>query len=171
MKNSFDEILKKKWENIQFPIDDDHRNEMITLLDQQNRRRTGLFWWFGGIGGSIVIIAAVILLASRNEAIDHQMPVQPSANAQQEVMAQKNELDSEKQIPGSVQTIENDVVNEEILNSSKQDNSSEIDDVNEASIHDSKQINSSENNITQNNSSKSVLKQNTIAGSTNQKNE
>src|SRR5687768_8526 len=119
MKNSFDEILKKKWENIQFPVDDDHRNEMITLLDQHNRRRTGLFWWFGGLGGGIVIIAAVILLASRNELTDQQMPVQPSANAQQEVMAQKNELDGEKQIPSTGTATENDA-NEEILNSSKQ---------------------------------------------------
>lgn len=87
MKNSFDDILKKKWEALQFPVDNDHRDDMIRLLDQHNRRRTGLFWWFGGIGGGIVIIAATILLINRNNT-SGQIPVSPSKNVEKEIVQQ-----------------------------------------------------------------------------------
>lgn len=95
MKDSFDDILKKKWEEFHFPVDNDHRNDMIRLLDQQHRRRTGLFWWFGGIGGGIVIMAAIILLINRNPS-GEQAPVTPSKkHVGKEIIAQNIEKTEE----------------------------------------------------------------------------
>lgn len=55
MKNRFDDILKRRWEQIQFPVEDTHRNEMIQLLNRNKRRKTGFIWW----GSGVVLLLAI----------------------------------------------------------------------------------------------------------------
>ena len=74
MKDNFDDNLKKKWEEFHFPVDEDHRKEMIALLDQHKRRRTGLFWWVSGLGGA-TIIASFILFLNKTESVAPAQPV------------------------------------------------------------------------------------------------
>lgn len=62
MKDNFDDILKNKWEQIHFPVDEKHRQDMISLLDNQKRRRTGLLWWWTGLGSAVVAIATLMIL-------------------------------------------------------------------------------------------------------------
>lgn len=50
MKETFDDILKRKWEAQSFPVDQTDRENMIALLDAQKRRRIAPFWWIGGLG-------------------------------------------------------------------------------------------------------------------------
>lgn len=59
MRNNFDDILKRKWEQQSFPVDESHREEMIRLLEQQPKRKPLLFWWLGSLG---VIGCSVALL-------------------------------------------------------------------------------------------------------------
>lgn len=49
MKENFDDILKRKWEEKHFPVDETHRAEMIQLLNGKKRRRIIPIWWFGGV--------------------------------------------------------------------------------------------------------------------------
>lgn len=74
MRNNFDDILKKKWEEFHFPVDEDHRNEMIAMLDQHKRRRTGIFWWLSGLGG-VILLASFILFMIEPET---NTPAHPS---------------------------------------------------------------------------------------------
>lgn len=49
MNEPFDDILKRKWEAQQFPVDESHRQDMIALLDGHKRRRVLPFWWISGL--------------------------------------------------------------------------------------------------------------------------
>ncbi|MEO6132055.1 MAG: hypothetical protein ABIQ02_09410 [Saprospiraceae bacterium] len=49
MSNNFDDSLRRKWEEKHFPVDDQHRKDMITLIEANRRRRIGVFWWLGGL--------------------------------------------------------------------------------------------------------------------------
>ncbi len=81
MNNSFDDQLRKQWEEKHFPVDDQHRNEMISLLDA-NRRKKGIFWWFGGLAIAISIAGGILYM---NKEIKVQSPVLPSP-----VISEKN---------------------------------------------------------------------------------
>ena len=50
MKEEFDDILKRKWEEQHFPVDEGHREDMIALLDGKKRRKMIPIWWLGGLG-------------------------------------------------------------------------------------------------------------------------
>ena len=63
MKENFDDILKRRWEERQFPVDDVHRQEMAKLLKGDNRRRGFIFWWLGSIA---IAIAAGYLIWMNN---------------------------------------------------------------------------------------------------------
>jgi hypothetical protein len=59
MSDDFDNKLRDKWEQKQFPVDDNHRQQMIALLDAQQRRKRGIIWWFGGAGIAIIGIGLI----------------------------------------------------------------------------------------------------------------
>src|SRR5688572_5488678 len=81
MKDNFDDILKKKWEHFHFEVDDQHRKDMIQLLDQSKRRRTGLFWWLSG-SASILAVAILILVIKQPIASPQQLGAsQPPAHS------------------------------------------------------------------------------------------
>lgn len=81
MSNSFDDQLRKKWEEIHFPVDDQHRNEMLQLLET-NRRKKGIFWWFGGLAIAVVIGSGLLYLNNENkiQAPESPAPVAPAKN-------------------------------------------------------------------------------------------
>jgi len=64
MKDNFDDILKRKWEEQHFPVDESHRADMIELLNGNKRRRAFPFWWAGGLG--VLLLAAGLLLLTRD---------------------------------------------------------------------------------------------------------
>jgi hypothetical protein len=66
MKEEFDDILKRKWEQQYFPVDESHREDMIALLDGKKKRKAVPFWWIGGLGMA-AIIAGFFLLADSVE--------------------------------------------------------------------------------------------------------
>lgn len=61
MKENFDDILKRKWEEQHFPVDEQHRADMIALLDGQKRRRIIPFWWLGGLGLAAIVAGYFML--------------------------------------------------------------------------------------------------------------
>ncbi len=61
MKENFDDILKRKWEEKQFPMDEKHRSEMIELLNDKNRRGIFPFWWLGGLIVATVVVGFFFL--------------------------------------------------------------------------------------------------------------
>lgn len=54
MKENFDDIIKRRWEERQFPVDDTHRQEMAKLLEGDKKRRGIIFWWLGSIAAVMV---------------------------------------------------------------------------------------------------------------------
>ena len=74
MKENFDDILKRRWEERSFPIDDGHRTEMIEHLNNQKHRRAFPLWWFGGL--AIVLMTGGFILYT-------QMGTPPVENIQQ----------------------------------------------------------------------------------------
>jgi hypothetical protein len=86
MKEDFDDILKRKWEEQRFPVDDDHRQQMIALLDGKKRKRIIPFWWLGGLGLS-ALVAGYFMVNSRetpsaglNKPAFESMEIKPSGN-------------------------------------------------------------------------------------------
>ncbi|MEP6796085.1 MAG: hypothetical protein ABJB16_17275 [Saprospiraceae bacterium] len=84
MNNSFDDQLRQKWEEKHFPVDDQHRNEMISLLET-NRRKKGIFWWFGGLAIAVAVVGGMWYLDNQNKL---QVPVLPPS-----VATEKNNVD------------------------------------------------------------------------------
>ncbi len=62
MSNNFDDLLREKWEEKHFPVDPDHRHEMIDLLEKNSRRKVGFFWWMGGLLMAVSVMSAVFYL-------------------------------------------------------------------------------------------------------------
>ena len=60
MKDNFDDIIKRRWEERQFPVDETHRQDMAKLLEGDNKRRGFIFWWLGSI--AVVSVVAGYLL-------------------------------------------------------------------------------------------------------------
>jgi hypothetical protein len=55
MKENFDDIIRRRWEEQHFPVDDAHRQEMERLLEGDKRRRGFMFWWIGGLAVTMLI--------------------------------------------------------------------------------------------------------------------
>ncbi len=91
MSNSFDDQLRKKWEEKHFPVDDHHRNEMISLLDT-NRRKKGFFWWFGGLAIAAAIGGGLFYL--NKDKI--QAPVLPAPVVTEQIVDDEAELPKAK---------------------------------------------------------------------------
>ena len=136
MKDNFDDIIKNKWEQFHFPVDEDHRRDMISLLDQNKRRKTGLFWWIGGIGSAIVLMAVVILISSSQPTSAPNTEEKPVLNSSgtteyaenektntelkdgriNEVNEIRDHLGNEHQPPVSPQAAENDFTSGNLTN-------------------------------------------------------
>ncbi len=67
MKDKFDDILKRKLEQQHFPVDENHRKDMIDLLDRQPKRRFLPFWWTASIALLLVMAGIYFLLPSQDD--------------------------------------------------------------------------------------------------------
>ena len=85
MKDNFDDILKSKWEQFHFPVDDKHRQDMIALLDNQKRRRKGLLWWWTGLAGVVVAVAFILYWQQTNGSDKAMVPMQSSSVSEKQV--------------------------------------------------------------------------------------
>ncbi len=74
MKENFDDILRRRWDERRFDIDTDHREEMIHLLDGQTTRRIVPFWWIAGAGFLILSIGLWFFLARSGSLSPHHPP-------------------------------------------------------------------------------------------------
>lgn len=103
MNNNFDDILREKWEEKQFPVDPVHRQQMLDLLEKNNRRKPLIFWWLGGLL-MMVVMAGFIFLLNNNQIAKEDLHPTPSTLKEQNydvaqfdesrVEANKNELAS-----------------------------------------------------------------------------
>src|SRR5688572_12548495 len=98
MKEEFDDILKRKWEEQHFPVDEGHREEMIALLDGKKRRKMIPIWWLGSLGMAAIIAGYFLALqgGSRTAALDktvtenHEVQTSGEANQQSDVLNTEN---------------------------------------------------------------------------------
>lgn len=67
MKDRFDDILKRKFDQHIFPVDENHRKDMIDLLDRQPKRRLLPFWWAGGIALLTVVAGLYFMLTPADD--------------------------------------------------------------------------------------------------------
>ncbi len=67
MKNSFDDLLKRKLEQQHFAVDENHRQDMVDLLDNQKRRKPFPFWWLGSFI-ALAVFAGLLFLNKNDEA-------------------------------------------------------------------------------------------------------
>lgn len=111
MKENFDDIIKRKWEHMQFPVDENHRADMIQLLDQQKRRRGVFFWWLGGL--LIVIVAGSMFLLSPNQGNDQE------ANTFNSAQTDLNATTTTKTAPQQLSTVGESKANQQIDNTSE----------------------------------------------------
>ncbi|HEY3385539.1 MAG TPA: hypothetical protein VGK46_03450 [Saprospiraceae bacterium] len=98
MKEEFDDILKRKWEEQHFPVDESHREEMIALLNGKKRRKMIPIWWLGGLGMAAIIAGYFLTIqgGSRTAALDktvtenHEVQTSGEANQQSDVLNTEN---------------------------------------------------------------------------------
>lgn len=111
MKENFDDILKRKWEQKQFPVDEGHRAQMLELLDKKDRKRMFPFWWLG----SLVVVAglsAYFFFQSPQTASQNAPAItseEPASNAEQTIGQQPVQDDQ-------AQTLVNQPSNNETAN-------------------------------------------------------
>jgi|GEM_PF-1475833 len=91
MKDNFDDILKRKFEEHHFPMDDTHRTEMIEFLHGKKRRGVLPLWWLG----SLVIVASLAGYFFFIEQ-DSQQPTQPHQNDEIQKIPPMSESQSTK---------------------------------------------------------------------------
>ena len=89
MKENFDDILKRRWEERSFPIDESHRAEMIELLNNQKRRRAFPFWWIGAL--AVVMLAGGLLLFTKGGSVSPES-LQRSNDEHQATPSGKTEI-------------------------------------------------------------------------------
>jgi hypothetical protein len=95
MKENFDDILKRRWEERQFPVDDIHREEMAKLLERDKKRRGIIFWWVGSM--AVIMIAGYFIWMNAN----------PKGEVKAEVKSEvKNEVKSDADVKSEVRTDE-----------------------------------------------------------------
>ena len=82
MKENFDDIIKRRWEERQFPVDDAHRQDMAKLLEGDKRRRGFIFWWLGSI--AVAIAAGYLIWMNINSNPD---PAKPAPVATENIAA------------------------------------------------------------------------------------
>lgn len=80
MKTNFDDILKRKLEQQHFPVDQNHRAEMIDLLNNQNTRKPFPFWWLGGL--VLVITIAGVYFSTLSNTVEQETKEQNSNELQ-----------------------------------------------------------------------------------------
>ena len=102
MKNSFDDQLREKWEEKYFPVDEQHRQQMLELLDTNSRRKTGMFWWFGGL--LLAVMVGGYILFNNQALTPNEGP--PSD--------QLNSTESTEQFTQQQNTIDNDENNDNV---------------------------------------------------------
>ena len=75
MKNNFDDLIRQKWEEKQFPVDEQHKQDMLELLDSSDRRKTGIFWWLGGLALTLMIVASLMYINNIDTTTNPAVPL------------------------------------------------------------------------------------------------
>jgi len=75
MKNNFDDILREKWEEKFFPVDDHHRQQMLDLLEANARRKNGIIWWLGGLVLAVTIGGIILFINQDSTTTGPSTPV------------------------------------------------------------------------------------------------
>lgn len=74
MKKTFDDIIRRRWESRSFEVDDQHRQDMIQLLEDKQKRRAIPFWWWGGGIGVMALAIGLFLLSTGGGAPTNSKP-------------------------------------------------------------------------------------------------
>jgi hypothetical protein len=99
MKENFDDIIRRRWEAQQFPVDEQHRQDMARLLEGEKKRRGFVFWWYGGAAVALLLAAALWKFNSpsavdmprteNTESTEKYNEVQAKAKVENEVVLSK----------------------------------------------------------------------------------
>ncbi len=155
MKENFDDILKRRWEERSFPVDDGHRADMIELLNKQKRRRAFPFWWFGGL--AIVLMAGGFFMYTQKSAPPVEN-IRQSKDAKQSTASdrteiaggkEENQLHENELTKSSLSATNENETNSAIENAAEQGSqlSSTIGNQSEKKAHTSKSSNTKKNNV------------------------
>jgi hypothetical protein len=77
MKENFDDIIRRRWEERPYPVDPEHREEMTIVLDEQKRRKGFPFWWLSGL-----VLMLAIGVFGIMEMRDHKVEAKAKAEAE-----------------------------------------------------------------------------------------
>lgn len=100
MKENFDDILKRKWEEKHFPVDQGHRADMSALLDQQDRKKPFPFWWLGGL---LLVALVAGLYFTMPQTVDVQ-EIEPAAKEWLEAKPAKDQNAPDAVVPSTDMT-------------------------------------------------------------------
>lgn len=75
MKETFDDILRRRWEEQHFPVDESHRDAMREMLHRKEKKRGFLWWWLGGT--AVVMTMAWWLLTDTQSLQAPAVPAVP----------------------------------------------------------------------------------------------
>lgn len=89
MKENFDDIIRRRWEAQQFPVDDVHRQEMARLLEGEKKRRGFIFWWIGGLAVTLLIGFALWIFSAPR--VKDQPRTEYTENTEKEAKAKTEE--------------------------------------------------------------------------------
>jgi hypothetical protein len=91
MKNNFDDLIREKWEEKQFPVDEQHRQDMLELLESNGRRKTVVFWWIGGLAVTLMIVASLMYLNRNDTTTNPSVPMPSNSQQQTDSFTQNSE--------------------------------------------------------------------------------
>ena len=154
MKEDFDDILKRRWEERSFPVDDGHRADMIELLNKQKRRRAFPFWWFGGL--AILLLAGGFFMYTQKSAPPVEN-IQQSKDSKQSVASDEIEIAAGKE---ESQSHENEIRKSSLSAANNSKSNSVIENVGEQG-----------NQLSSTNGNQSAKKAHSSKSSTTQKND
>ncbi len=109
MKNNFDDLLREKWEEKYFPVDDHHRQQMLDLLKANDRWKKGIFWWFGGLVLAVTIGGIIVFMNQDNTISVPSTPAPVDSTKRTDEFAQIPEVslkETNKYFQGSDQSAE-----------------------------------------------------------------
>ncbi|HEX5112678.1 MAG TPA: hypothetical protein VFV79_07515 [Saprospiraceae bacterium] len=83
MKENFDDIIKRRWDERQFPVDEIHRQDMANLLEGDKKRRGFIFWWLGSVAVVSLVAGYLIWMNSLSLDVDENATLPPFDIAQE----------------------------------------------------------------------------------------
>ncbi len=95
MKENFDDIIRRRWEERNFPLDEADRQAMARLLEGDKKRRGFFFWWLGAL-----VVSGLIAFGIWTAGANH-VKADPEAKAKEKV-AESDIATLQKDPPQSV---------------------------------------------------------------------